>query len=252
MVVLKSEPEIALMRRAGRAVARAIRQMSGAIVPGRTTTGELDTIAEYALAELGARPAFKGYRSYPATACISVNDEVVHGIPGPRTLQEGDIVGLDVGAVVEGFYADGAWTVAVGSIPAETQRLLNVTQEAMWQGIGQAKVGNTVGDISSTIQRYVERNGYSVVRDLSGHGVGRAVHEEPNVPNYGRPGKGERLRPGMTICIEPMVNIGTYKVHSLGDNWTIVTDDGGLSAHFEHTVAITRSGAEILTTEDGD
>jgi methionyl aminopeptidase len=250
MILLKSQSEIEKMRLSGRAVARTLRIMGEAIDPGKTSTADLNQIAELVMAEMGARPAFKGYRGYPAAACISVNNEVVHGIPAARILQEGDIVGLDVGACIDGYYADAAWTYPVGTVSAETQRLMNVTLESLWQGIAQAKDGNSVGDISHAVQRYVEKNGYSVVKDLSGHGIGRALHEDPSISNFGKAGSGERLKSGMTLCIEPMVNMGNWKVHSLSDRWTIVTDDGSLSAHYEHTVAISRDGAVILTTED--
>jgi methionyl aminopeptidase len=250
MILLKSQSEIEKMRLSGRAVARTLRIMGEAIDPGKTSTADLNQIAELVMAEMGARPAFKGYRGYPAAACISVNNEVVHGIPAARILQEGDIVGLDVGACIDGYYADAAWTYPVGTVSAETQRLMNVTLESLWQGIAQAKDGNSVGDISHAVQRYVEKNGYSIVKDLSGHGIGRALHEDPSISNFGKAGSGERLKSGMTLCIEPMVNMGNWKVHSLSDRWTIVTDDGSLSAHYEHTVAISRDGAVILTTED--
>jgi len=250
MILLKSQSEIEKMRLSGRAVARTLRIMGEAIDPGKTSTADLNQIAELVMAEMGARPAFKGYRGYPAAACISVNNEVVHGIPAARILQEGDIVGLDVGACIDGYYADAAWTYPVGTVSSETQRLMNVTLESLWQGIAQAKDGNSVGDISHAVQRYVEKNGYSVVKDLSGHGIGRALHEDPSISNFGKAGSGERLKSGMTLCIEPMVNMGNWKVHSLSDRWTIVTDDGSLSAHYEHTVAISRDGAVILTTED--
>ncbi|MEI6512587.1 MAG: type I methionyl aminopeptidase [bacterium] len=250
MILLKSQSEIEKMRLSGRAVARTLRIMGEAIDPGKTSTADLNQIAELVMAEMGARPAFKGYRGYPAAACISVNNEVVHGIPAARILQEGDIVGLDVGACIDGYYADAAWTYPVGTVSSETQRLMNVTLESLWQGIAQAKDGNSVGDISHAVQRYVEKNGYSIVKDLSGHGIGRALHEDPSISNFGKAGSGERLKSGMTLCIEPMVNMGNWKVHSLSDRWTIVTDDGSLSAHYEHTVAISRDGAVILTTED--
>lgn len=249
MIHLKSSSEIAKMRESGRIVARTMRLVSEAIVPGKTSTGELDALAERLIAEEGGVPSFKGYRGYPATACISVNEEVIHGIPGARVLQEGDIVDLDFGVYKGGFHADAAWTFPVGTISAEAQRLLNVSREAMNQGIAKACPGTRVGVVSSTIQRYVEGNGYSVVRELVGHGIGRELHEEPSVPNFGRAKDGPVLRPGTTICIEPMVNQGSHEVVTLEDGWTIVTRDGTLSAHFEHTVAVTSDGPELLTVE---
>ncbi|MCW5936842.1 MAG: type I methionyl aminopeptidase [Fimbriimonadaceae bacterium] len=251
MIHLKKDSEIAKMRESGRIVARTIRLLSEAIVPGKTTTKELDDLAERLIREQGGVPSFLNYRdSYPASACISVNEVVIHGIPNERVLQEGDIIDIDLGVCKDGYHADSAWTFAVGTVSSETQRLLNVTQEAMWQGIAKARPGNRIGDVSATIQRYVESNGYSVVRELLGHGIGRNLHEEPNVPNYGRPKEGPWIKPGLTICIEPMVNQGTRKIVTLDDGWTVVTEDGKLSAHFEHTVAVTKDGPEILTVEN--
>jgi len=249
MIVRKSPEEVEKMRALGKLVARILRTLDASIVPGQTTTRQLDEMAQKMLAEEDAYPAFKGYRGYPDALCVAVNNQVVHGIPSDEPLQEGDIVGLDLGAVRDGYYADGAWTFPVGEISKDAQRLLNVTREALYQGISQAKAGNRVGDISSAIQRYVEKNGYSVVRELVGHGVGRAVHEDPPVPNFGKPNAGPKLEPGMTICIEPMVNMGTKDVDYLPDKWTVVTKDGKLSAHFEHMIAITENGADILTAE---
>jgi methionyl aminopeptidase len=250
VILLKSTSEIEKMRAAGRVVARALRCMSEAIVPGQTTPKDLDAIAFRIVEEAGGRPSFLGYRGFPASACISVNEVVVHGIPSDVPLKEGDIVGLDMGVQLDGWHADSAWTYPVGAISAEAQRLLNVTRESLFQGIAKARVGNRIGDIAHAVQRYVEGNGYSVVRDLVGHGIGQSLHEEPQaVPNFGRPGKGEPLRDGMTICIEPMVNAGTWKVETLPDEWTMVTADRRLSAHFEHTVAITKDGPDILTLE---
>lgn len=220
--------------------------MAEAISPG-VTTGELDQIGESVLARENAKPSFKGYRGFPAAACISVNDEVVHGIPGGRKLNDGDIVSLDIGAFFEGLHGDCAWTYPVGEISQETRRLLNVTKESLYQGIAQAKPGKRIGDISAAVQSYVEKNGYSVVRDLVGHGIGRSLHEEPNIPNFGKSGAGPKLEPSMTICIEPMINQGKYHVRCLDDHWTIVTKDGKLSAHFEHMVLVTKDGPEILT-----
>jgi methionyl aminopeptidase len=249
MIILKSQSEIAKMREAGRVVARALRLMSEAIVPGKTTPKQLDELAARIVAEAGGICSFKDYRGYPAHACISVNEVVIHGIPDETPLREGDIVDLDIGVTLDGWNADAAITCPVGTITSDAQRLLNVTKESLFQGIGKARVGNRIGDISAAVQRYVESNGYSIVRDLVGHGIGRSVHEEPSVPNFGKAGQGPVLREGTTICIEPMVNAGTRKVKTLDDGWTVVTEDGKLSAHFEHTVAITRAGPELLTVE---
>jgi methionyl aminopeptidase len=250
MIHLKSREEIEKMRASGRVVAHSLRAMSEAIVPGKTTPADLDAIARRIVSEAGGSPSFLNYRGFPASTCISVNQAVVHGIPTHVPLEEGDIVSLDMGVLLNGWHADGAWTYPVGRVSADAQRLLNVTREALYQGIAKARVGNRIGDIASAVQKYVEGNGYAVVRDLVGHGIGRKLHEEPDsVPNFGKAGKGENLRDGMTICIEPMVNEGTYRVKTLDDKWSLVTADGKLSAHFEHTIAITRDGAEILTLE---
>jgi methionyl aminopeptidase len=249
-VHLKSAQEMASMREAGRVVAVVLRQLQAAVRPG-VKTKELDELAETTIMQMKAEPAFKGYGGYPATLCASINDEVVHGIPGERELEEGDIVGLDVGAIVEGFYSDGAVTVAVGSVSARARRLMKVTREALDLGIAQARAGKTVGDIAGAIERHVEKHGYSVVRELSGHGIGRNMHEAPQVPNFtaGAPAGQMRLRlePGMTVAIEPMVNEGGAEVVRSSDGWTYRTRDGGLSAHYEHSVAVTENGAEVLT-----
>lgn len=250
MIALKTKPEVDALKKAGRLARQTINTMAAAIVPGVTTTGELDRICEELLHSAGAVPSFKGYRGFPASACISVNEEVVHGIPGPRILQEGDIVSIDVGAYIDGFHGDCAWTFPVGEISSQARRLLNVTKESLLQGVAKAREGNTVGDIGYVIQSYVERNGYGVVRDLMGHGVGRELHEEPNIPNFGKPKTGPRLMAGMTICIEPMISEGTWKVRSLEDGWTVVTADGKLSAHFEHMVLVTDKEPEVLTPFD--
>ena len=250
MIYIKTRAEIEKMRESGKVVARSLRLMSEAIVPGKTTPADLDALAGRIVAEAGGTPSFLNYRGFPANTCISVNQGVVHGIPNKVPLEEGDIVSLDMGVLLNGWHADGAWTYPVGAISVEAQRLLNVTRESLYQGISKAKVGNRIGDIAQAVQRYVEGNGYAVVRDLVGHGIGRKLHEEPDsVPNFGKAGRGELLRDGMTICIEPMVNEGTFKVKTLADKWTLVTADGKLSAHFEHTIAITREGVEILTME---
>jgi methionyl aminopeptidase len=250
VIILKKQSEIAKMRESGKVVARALRLMSESIVPGKTTPLELDDLASRIVAEAGGTCSFLNYRGFPKHACISPNEVVVHGIPNDVPLIDGDIISLDMGVCIDGWHADGAWTYPVGTISGEAQRLLNVTRESLFQGIGKAKVGNRIGDIAAAVQKYVEQNGYSVVRDLVGHGIGRQLHEEPHsVPNFGRAGKGELLREGMTICIEPMVNQGTFKVVTLPDKWTLVTEDGKLSAHFEHTIALTKGGPEILTVE---
>jgi methionyl aminopeptidase len=249
MIVLKKDSEIAKMREAGRILARTLRTVSESIVPGKTTLLDLDTLAERLIRESGAVPSFKGYRDYPAATCISVNEVVIHGIPNERVLQEGDIIDLDFGVYKDGFHADSAWTFPIGKISPGAQRLLNVTRESLFQGIAKFRVGNRIGDVSSAVQKYVEKNGYSIVRDLVGHGIGRDLHEEPSVPNFGKPGRGAPIKEGMTVCIEPMVNEGTAKVVTLDDGWTVVTADGKLSAHFEHTVAVTKDGPELLTVE---
>ncbi len=255
MIRLKSVEEIEMMRRAGRAVAEALAAMRDAIVPGQTTTLDLDEVAAEVLKKRGAKPALLGYKPsfsrvpYQHNSCISVNNEVVHGVPSAkRILREGDVVSLDLDASVDGWCADAALTVAVGNVSPAARNLLTVSREALFKGIAQARVGNTVGDIGAAIQRHAERSRYNVVQDLVGHGIGQTPHEDPQVSNYGKPGRGEKLRVGMTICIEPMVNVGGHAVgHHKGDVWTIFTADGSLSAHFEHTVAITEAGPDILT-----
>ncbi|MDI9634731.1 type I methionyl aminopeptidase [Kamptonema cortianum] len=249
MIVLKKESEIAKMRESGRIVAKTMRIVSEAIDPGKTTLLELDAIANRVITESGGIPSFLGYRGFPASACIGVNEVVVHGIPDETVIQDGDIVKLDFGVILDGWHADSAWTFAIGTVPENTKRLLNVTQESLMQGIAKARPGNRVGEISHTVQKYVESNGYGIVRDLVGHGIGRNLHEEPSIPNFGKPKSGPVLKAGMTFCIEPMVNEGTWKVNTLDDGWTVVTADGKLSAHFEHTVAVTQSGPVILTSE---
>jgi len=247
MIVLKTAEEIELMAQASRIVAEAHEVLKKEVKPGVTTL-TLDALAEEFIRDHGGVPAFKGYRSYPKTLCASVNDEVVHGIPSARVLKDGDIIGLDLGAIIQGFYGDGAITVPVGSISAQLELLVNVTKRALEKGIEQAVVGNRLSDISHAIQSHVEQHGFSVVRDFVGHGIGRQLHEEPQVPNYGRPGQGPRLQVGMVLAIEPMVNVGGCQVRILEDQWTAVTKDGSVSAHFEHTIAIQASGpARILT-----
>lgn len=249
MPLIKSPAQIEKMRESGRIVARALRLTSTHIAPGVTPL-ELNAIAEGHIREEGGVPNFLGYRGFKHAACISVNDRVVHGVPDRRPLQEGDIITLDFGVAKDGWHADSAWTYAVGEVTSETRRLMNVTREALLQGIAQAKPGKTTGDIGSAVQRYCERNGFGVVRELVGHGIGTELHDLPrNVPNFGKPGSGERLREGMCLCIEPMINEGTYEVRTLDDKWTVVTADGKNAAHYEHTVAITKNGPEILTKE---
>lgn len=247
MIILKTAAEIAVMADASRVVAEALEIVRKAVCPG-ISTEELDRIAEEAIRARGAVPAFKGYRNYPKTLCASVNEQVVHGIPSKRKLKEGDIIGLDLGAIVGGFYGDSAITVAVGRIPEKIEKLVQVTKEALYLGIKQAIVGNRLTDISNAVQQHVEAAGYSVVTEFVGHGIGRQLHEEPQVPNYGKPGQGPRLQAGMVLAIEPMVNMGRSAVRVLEDRWTAVTVDGSLSAHFEHTIAVQPSGtARILS-----
>ncbi len=246
MVILKSKDEIEKIRKACRVVATVLSELEAQVKPGRTTV-ELDQLAEKMILKLGAKPAFKGYRGFPATLCASINNEVVHGIPSQRVLKEGDIIGLDLGAIVDGYYGDAAITVSVGSVPDETERLIRVTKESLSLGIQQIETGKRLSDISHAIQEHVEKAGFSVVTDFVGHGIGRNLHEDPQIPNFGKPGQGLRLRPGMTLAIEPMVNMGSGAVKILEDNWTAVTQDGTLSAHFEHTVLVGEGGAEILT-----
>ena len=249
MILKKTPVEIEKMRVAGAVVGRCLKEIGKSIVPGQTTTRDIDNLAEGLIAKHGGVSSFKNYRGYPSTVCASVNEEVVHGIPGSRVLMPGDIIGVDLGAIVDGWHGDAAMTFAVGGvISKEAQDLLRVTRDGLFKGIEQARPGNRLSDIGHAIQDWVESRGYSVVRDLVGHGIGRSMHEDPHVPNYGKPGRGVRLEEGMTLAIEPMVNVGGYEVQTLGDGWTVVTKDGSLSAHFEHTVAITSNGPDILTT----
>jgi methionyl aminopeptidase len=247
VIVCKSPAELERMRGANVLVADVLVALRGRVRPG-VTTGELDAFAESRIREAGGRPAFKGYHGFPATLCTSVNDEVIHGIPGPRALEPGDVVSIDLGVVFDGFYGDAAITVPVGAIADDAADLLKVTEEALYLGIEQARVGNRVSDIGHAVQRHVEAHGFSVVREFVGHGVGTALHEEPQVPNFGPAGRGPRLAEGMTLAIEPMVAMGRAAVKVLGDGWTAVTKDGSLAAHFEHTVGITGAGPVILTT----
>lgn len=247
MIVLKTSRELAIMREAGRISAMALKVAGEAVEPG-VSTWEIDRVARKYIESQGAVPSFLGYGGFPASACISVNNVVIHGIPSKHQIvKAGDIVSIDIGAIYEGYNGDNAYTFPCGDISPEAQRLLDATRESLYEGIAQAKAGNRLGDIGSAVQRYVEARGYSVVRDFVGHGVGAKLHEDPSVPNYGTPGRGVRLLPGMTIAIEPMVNQGGHQVQVQKDGWTTVTRDGKLSAHFEHTVAITPDGPVILT-----
>ena len=246
MIIIKNDKEIDLMRIAGRIVAETLLLVETKVKPG-ITTAELDRIAEEFITKHGAIPSFKGLYGFPASLCISVNEQVVHGIPGGYVLKEGDIISVDCGAHINGFHGDAARTFAVGNISEEANKLIKVTEESFFKGLEFAKVGNKLTDISHEIQRYVEASGFSVVRDFVGHGIGKSVHEDPEIPNFGRPGRGPKLVTGMTLAIEPMVNMGTYRVATLGDDWTVVSADKSLSAHYEITVVILPDGPEILT-----
>jgi methionyl aminopeptidase len=247
MIVFKTPDEVALMAQASQVVAEVLELLKEKVSPG-ITTDDLDRMAEEAIRKRGAIPAFKGYRNYPKTLCASVNEQVVHGIPSKRRLKDGDIIGLDLGAVVSGFYGDSAVTVPVGAASSEARRLIQVTEESMYRGIAEAVVGNRLSDVSHAVQTHVEKCGFAVVTEFVGHGIGRQLHEEPQVPNYGRPGQGPRLQVGMVLAIEPMVNMGASAIRILEDRWTAVTQDGSWSAHFEHTIAIQPNGpAKILS-----
>jgi methionyl aminopeptidase len=247
-IVCKSSSEIEKMRRSGRMVRQVLDSVREVVAPG-VTTMDLERVAERKIKELGAKPAFKGYYDYPCVLCTSINDEIVHGIPSERrALKTGDIVSIDTGVVLDGFYGDSAITVAVGGeLTPELQKLLDVTRESLYRGIEAAQIGNTIGDVGAAVQRLVEANGFSVVREFVGHGIGTKLHEDPQVPNYGAPGSGPRLRDGMVLAIEPMVNVGEPETRLLNDKWTAVTRDGSWSAHFEHCVAVTKNGPVILT-----
>jgi methionyl aminopeptidase len=249
---IKTPEQLAVMREAGLVVARTLRILAAAVRPG-VTTAELDEIAEAEIRDAGATPSFKGYHGYPATICTSVNEEIVHGIPSRRrSLRDGDIVSIDCGAIVRGWHGDAALTVGVGAISAEHARLLEACQTALWRGLAQAQPGGRLGDISHAVETSVARSGrYGIVEEYTGHGIGSAMHMDPPVPNYGRPGRGPRLRPGMALAVEPMVMLGGPETVLLGDEWTVVTADGSWAAHFEHTVAITPDGPWVLTAEDG-
>ncbi len=250
MVYLRDRTEIEAIRVSSRLVAQALEMLGREVRPG-ITTAELDRLAEAFIRDHGARPAFKGYRGFPASICPSVNNEVVHSIPGPRALREGDIVGIDVGVEKDGYFGDAASTFPVGEVSEETMKLLRVTREALMKGIEQARAGRRIGDISYAIQSHAERSGFSVVRELLGHGIGRQMHEEPQVPNFGPPDRGPRLMAGQVLAIEPMVNAGRPEVLTRPDGWTVVTKDGRYSAHFEHTVAVGPQGPEILSEAGG-
>jgi len=246
VIHLKTKEEIEIMRRAGAVVAGALDMIEGEIKPGMTT-GQIDALIEDFIRAQGAIPAFKGYQGFPASACISVEDEVVHGIPGKREIKEGEIVSIDVGSIVEGFHGDSARTYAVGEISPAKQRLLETTLKSLLSAIDKARKGNRLGQVSATVQRVAEDQGFGVVRRLVGHGIGRDLWEEPQIPNFGFPTDGPILKAGMVVAIEPMINMGTYEVRTMPDGWTVVTADGQPSAHFEHTVAVTDNGPDILT-----
>ena len=246
MVTLKSAREIETMRRSGKITSKVLAELMKAARPG-ITTGELDQMAERGIRELGGIPTFKGYHGYAASICTSVNAEVVHGIPGSYVLRDGDLLSIDIGTTLDGYVSDSAVTVAIGTIPQNAQRLLDVTQECLMVGIAQMHKGKRLGDIGAAVQKHAEAAGYGVVRELVGHGVGREMHEEPQVPNYGTAGAGMVLRPGLVLAIEPMITEGDHQVEILKDGWTVVTADGKLAAHFEHTIAVTEDGPKILT-----
>lgn len=246
MIIYKSEHEIEYIRQACKLTADTLTVLIEAVKPG-ISTKELDTIAEDYIRSHGGIPSCKGYYGYPATICASINDQVVHGIPSERKLKNGDIISIDLVSSINGYHGDSAVTVPVGNVNPKTMKLLKITEESLFKGIEQAVVGNRIGDISYAVQKYTEAAGYGVVRDFVGHGLGREMHEDPQIPNFGEPHKGPLLKPGMVLCIEPMINMGTHKVHILDDDWTAVTQDGKMSAHFEHTIVITENGPEILT-----
>jgi methionyl aminopeptidase len=249
VIVCRSAAEIERLARVNELVARVLAELKSLVVPG-ITTADLDAVAEKRLVEAGAEPAFKGYHGYPATICASVNEQVVHGIPSKRPLAEGDIISIDMGAKLEGFYGDSAVTVPVGRVSDEADRLLSVTEAALYEGLAAVKPGARVSDIGAAVQTHVEGHGFSVVREFVGHGIGTKLHEEPQIPNYGPAGRGPRLSEGMVLAVEPMVNLGQPAVKVLGDGWTAVTKDGSLSAHFEHTVVVTGNGCRILTNTE--
>lgn len=246
MIICKTPREIDIMREAGRIVALTHNELKKHIRPG-ITTKQLDVIAEQFIRKQGAIPSFKGYNGFRGSICASVNNELVHGIPGNRVLNDGDIISIDIGAKYNGYHGDSAWTYPVGEIDENTKLLLEVTEESLYLGLKEAKPGERLSNVSHAIQTYVEANGFSIVREYVGHGVGQDLHEDPQIPHYGPPNKGPRLKPGMVLAIEPMVNAGSRYVKTLADDWTVVTVDGKMCAHFEHTIAITETGYEILT-----
>ncbi|WP_174734541.1 type I methionyl aminopeptidase [Mesobacillus harenae] len=246
MIICKTAREIEIMRDAGRIVALTHNELKKHIVPG-ITTAELNAIADKFITGSGAIPSFKGYNGFSGSICASVNNELVHGIPGERILNDGDIISIDIGAKYNGYHGDSAWTYAVGEISEEAKQLLAVTEESLFEGLKEAKPGERLSNISHAIQTYVEANGFSIVREYVGHGIGQELHEDPQIPHYGPPNKGPRLKPGMVLCVEPMVNAGSRYVKTLADDWTVVTVDGKMCAHFEHTIAVTETGFEILT-----
>ena len=245
-IIIKSDEEIVAMRQVGRIVADILGILAGQVRPGMKTK-ELDVIAEMELKKLGAKPSFKGYRGFPANICVSINDEIVHGIPGERVLNEGDIVSLDFGAIFNGFQGDAALTVGIGTVSSSAKQLMEATKGALKAGIAAAHPGAALGDVSAAIQNYAESRGYSVVREYTGHGIGREMHEEPQIPNFGAPGTGPMLKKGMTLALEPMLNAGDWHTRLADDHWTVLTADGSLSAHFEHTIAINDAEPEVLT-----
>jgi len=249
-IIIKSEREIAIMRQAGRIVATVLNILMKQVRPGMKTK-ELDVIAGREVERLGGKPSFKGYRGFPANLCVSINDEIVHGIPGERVLRQGDIVSLDMGATFKGFQGDSAVTIGVGETSSEARGLVETTESVLKAGIAAARSGARLGDISATIQNYAQSRGYSVVREYTGHGIGRELHEEPQIPNFGLPGTGPMLKKGMTLALEPMVNMGDWHTRVGDDQWTVLTADGSLSAHFEHTIAITEGEPEVLTSREG-
>ena len=251
MIYYKSAREIALMKTGGHILAEVLERLRTAVKPGMSTL-EIDEDVEAFITTRGAKPAFKGYRGFPATVCISINDEVVHGIPSARRrLREGDVVGFDLGCIVEGYYADCAATLPIGAVAPAAQKLLDVTRESLELAIEECRPDRRLSDVSHAVQRHVEAHGFGVVRAFVGHGIGRALHEEPQIPNFGEPGRGPRLRPGMVLAVEPMVTMGNWEVRVLDDGWTAVTQDGSLAAHFEHTIAVTEEGPVVLTTLNG-
>jgi methionyl aminopeptidase len=247
VISIKNQQEISAMRRAGKVVAEILQVLKNNVKPG-TATRELNNIAEQELAHRGAQSSFKGYRGFPASICISINDEIVHGIPGERVIRDGDVVSLDFGAIVDGYHGDSALTVIAGSGNQKAKKLIQTTRESLEAGIDAAIAGARLGDISSTIQRYAESRGFGVVREYTGHGIGKAMHEEPLVPNFGKPGQGPELKPGMTFALEPMLTTGDWRTRVGKDGWVVSTADGSLAAHFEHTIVITGDKAQILTS----